>query len=231
MKGSKKMNYYKILKLKKNATLSEIKESYKILKKEYKKALKEEELAELEEAFKVLSNSDLREEYDKKSKVTSNNKKEKSQSKIANIIITVLGIIAVIGGVFIISETTVIPETTNTSKELTNVTYSEFTKFLQGNTKTVVIIGRQGCSWCQKYNPILKKVNGKYDLDMKYLSTDNFTTEEYYNYLTIDTTSADEGIGTPITMIISEGKIIDRIDGYVEQSYLETFLKNNGIIS
>lgn len=221
------MNYYKILKLKKNATLSEVKESYKTLKKEYKKALKEEELAELEEAFKVLSNSDLREEYDKKSKGTSKNKKEKSQSKIANIIITVLGIIAVIGGVFIISETAVI----NASKELTNVTYSEFTEFLQGNTKTVVIIGRQGCSWCQKYNPILKKVNGKYDLDIKYLSTDNFTTEEYYNYLTIDTTSADEGIGTPITMIISEGKIIDRIDGYVEQSSLETFLKNNGIIS
>lgn len=258
-----KKNYYELLGVSEDASMNDIKSSYRKLKKNYDSNKNHSKNAEkrqrqIEKAYRVLSKEESRKEYDlsltetsvekeevveperkakgeKKMSVSKNNNESnpaEKKNKVANTIIIILGVIALIGGLFLLSEVAAKSgKDTTPVKELTEITYTTFKEKVNGSEKTVVMVGRPDCSWCQKIKPILEKINGKYSLDIQYLNVNNFTQEEYQDYLTIDTQSASQGLGTPMTFIVSEGKIQARLDGYVEQDELETFLKDNGIIS
>ena len=62
-------NYYEILGINQSATLSQIKEKFRLLAKEWhpdkRKDSSEERMTEINKAYEVLSNQKLRDEYDK----------------------------------------------------------------------------------------------------------------------------------------------------------------------
>ena len=118
-----------------------------------------------------------------------------------------------------------------------NITLDEYLEKLQGEEKSIIYVARPTCSWCQKETPILKKIIGKYDLNVYYLNTENFYdssigdyTEDGYKFMASSEKYKD-GFGTPNTIIVQGGKIVDGAFGYVEANELTNLLKSNGFIN
>ena len=118
-----------------------------------------------------------------------------------------------------------------------NITLNEYLEKLKGEEKSIIYIARPTCSWCQKETPILKKIIGQYDLDVYYLNTENFYdsakqdyTEEGYTFMASSEKYKD-GFGTPNTIIVQNGEIVDGAFGYVEANDLKNLLKSNGFIN
>ncbi len=255
-------DYYKLLKVEKEATLKEIKSSYRKLKKEYGEKNQKGKLKSLEEAYQVLSNEDKRKEYDQKEvakeKVANKTEKKKSASKevknekvvttkeaekkketkevkkekeekpkknIAGVLIALVAAVGIIVGLFVISENANITAKID-EKALTDITVDEFLQYYDGEEKTFVMVGYPQCTWCQQYKPILTRLNTTYDLDIKFLNIEYIGSEKYNQVAEIN----GESFGTPLTLVVSNGEIVDRINGYVDQSTVEEFLKKNGFI-
>lgn len=107
----------------------------------------------------------------------------------------------------------------------------------------VVMIGREGCGWCQKYISVLKSAQKKYNFTTKYIDQSTILSpqtwalidEEAYN--TLISIPADSGYenflseefgATPLTLIIKDNKIINAFAGYTEESYLSSILESSG---
>ena len=250
-----KQNYYELLGVEKDASASTIDTHYRKLKKSFngKKNPSKNETKkwnQVEKAYRTLSNEEKRKAYDKtleekeesvvveekkEEKNTRAMKEESKEKKLSpvQILLIVVGVIALFGGLFYLSEKFGDTEKAVELKQLTEITYSDFNTLLQGSEKEIVVIARVGCSWCQQYKPVMRQVATKYDLDIKIIEDiDALTDEEMTAYLALDTVSSQQGgVGTPITLIIQNGTIVDRIDGYVEQDTVVSLLQQQGIIS
>lgn len=114
---------------------------------------------------------------------------------------------------------------------------------LSKNQTIVIMIGREGCSWCQRYIPVLQSVQEKYNFKSKYLDlssimdirTGELIDEESYNILLnlsaeeeYENFIIDEFGATPLTLIIKDNKIINAFAGYIEESYLSNILEDCG---
>jgi len=110
----------------------------------------------------------------------------------------------------------------------------------------VVVVARQGCSFCAQYMPVLTSVADKYDVTVKYIdfgkiidfSTNQPTISDSEAYDTLANLKgtgdwesfADEVIqGTPNTMFIKDNKIIYGINGSQSSDVVETAFKEAGL--
>ena len=131
---------------------------------------------------------------------------------------------------------------TNLFKE---IKVSEVTS-VSKNKEIIVFIGRQGCYWCSLYAPVLGLASEDYKFDVYYidfgkmvdfsLAKPAVSDEEQYNAL-IDWFDAGayanevaDGIGTPMTIFVKNGKMVNFIGGYVDGDTLNTYLKKEGFI-
>lgn len=249
--------YYEILKVEETASLATIKKSYQELKEKAKKIAdiekREKKVKKLEKAYKILSNPEERKNYDLSFKEDSKDKKdnnkhsehdkneekeykekpkkESKKNKQLKTLGIIVGVVALVVGLFFLSELSGNNSMTP-QKKLTNISYPEFTGLVKSSTKTVVMVGRPDCSWCQKLMPIMQNLANKNNIDIKYLNVNNFTEEDFAGFDKLDKASnPNSNGGTPMTFIVANGKIEARLDGYVESDKVEAFLKTNKIIS
>lgn len=268
-----KQNYYELLQVGKNSSLSTIKKSYQRLKQAH--AGDSKYLKKLEKAYQTLSNPTKREMYndmlaDTEEEVVDKKKTEKDDfsdetarrdldpviiyeenlkpkkpyekkkketedvgKKKGNQIIMVLAVLVIIFGLFLANEW--IGKRMNSgveARELTEITYNEFSTQSAGSEKEVVMVGRPTCSWCMQFKPILEEVQTEYNIDIYYLNTDEMSSDEVTQYLTFDETSGQAGgIATPILLVTQNGAIVNRIDGYVDKASVVEFLQSEGIIA
>lgn len=126
----------------------------------------------------------------------------------------------------------------NTSTfEYVNITIDEYLELMKSDTKKIIYIARPSCSFCIKQSPILKRVASKYELEINYLNTENFYdatiqdyTEDGYKLINSAKEYAN-GFGTPNTIIVQNGEIVDGIFQYSEASELEDLFERNGFIN
>ena len=91
------------------------------------------------------------------------------------------------------------------------------------NEKNIIFIGRDDCSHCVTYKPIIIEVAIKYGLTIYYINTNNITSiDEFNELLTFFDTNA-----TPTTAIVSGGRIIDKHIGNMDQNSLIEFLNKS----
>lgn len=121
--------------------------------------------------------------------------------------------------------------------EYIDITIDEYLELMKSETKKIVYVSRPTCPFCIKQSPVLKRVASKYELEIHYLNTEGFFDDELRQY-TEDglkfISSSDvyaEGYGTPNTIIVQNGKIIDGVYQYTEASELEDLFERNGFIN
>lgn len=118
-----------------------------------------------------------------------------------------------------------------------DITINEYLDKMKEEKKSIIYVARPGCTWCQKESPIIKSLGAEYDLTIYYLNTDPFwdsdaqaPTEEGQMFMN-SSEKYTEGWGTPNTIIVGNGKIIDGEFSYVEKTKLKDLFVRNGIIN
>ena len=105
-------------------------------------------------------------------------------------------------------------------KAFTRINVSEYLDIFNGEETKIVIVGREGCNYCKIAEPIIQNIMYKYNLDIYYLSTDDFTVETEEMFMSSDPEL--ESFATPLILVVSNGHIftsyegLDTTDGYTK---------------
>ena len=118
---------------------------------------------------------------------------------------------------------------TDEMKEFIDININEYLNMYNGGENSLVLVGRPTCHYCQIAEPILHNIAYKYDINIYYLNTDNFTDEDAENFIKSNEYFND-GFGTPMLLVVSNGKINDIVDGVTDTKHYLEFLKKNEYI-
>lgn len=123
--------------------------------------------------------------------------------------------------------------------KFSDVTVDEYLELMKSEDKKIIYVARPTCSYCQLETPIIKKLGNKYNLTIYYLNTEKFFDEELNDYTedgkkfinSADYYKEQGGYGTPNTIIVQNGVIVDGVYQYVEEASLLKLFKDNGFIN
>lgn len=111
------------------------------------------------------------------------------------------------------------------SKKYLKEFYSDF----NGTTDKLILIGRDNCSWCELFKPILDGMKDNYGFEYTYVDT-NELTSSVFNKLLKDISVSKDDFGTPLTLVVKDGMVVDSISGFVDEKALLEFLKKNSFV-
>ncbi len=114
---------------------------------------------------------------------------------------------------------------------LTNINYTNYQELLASNEKSIVVLGQTGCGYCTQTKPVLDELAEKYGIVINYLNMTDLSEEDSSNLFNSTTYLKElESLGTPLTMVIENGEVVDHIDGYNEASAFESVFRKQGLI-
>lgn len=107
---------------------------------------------------------------------------------------------------------------------------SDFYSAFNGDSKSLVMIGRDDCGWCQLFQPSLDFMHEQYDFDYLYVNTNKLTSSTLKKLLS-DIGVDESEFGTPLTIVVKGGKVVDSLNGFNGEEDLLKFLKKNSFVS
>lgn len=122
---------------------------------------------------------------------------------------------------------------------ITFVEYDEYEKLINSNSTNIITIGQTTCSHCIAIKPTLSLIANDYSITINYIDIDVLDKENYKSFneslskIGYDNPEFVENgqFGTPLTLIVKSGKVIDYIDGERTYSQLVREFKKHGLIS
>ncbi len=119
-------------------------------------------------------------------------------------------------------------EETDNEDALIHLKMDEYKEMISGKEDFVLIISQLGCSHCEKFLPVARKVAKNHKIKVYDLNMTNLAQEDQKTIMdTYDTT------GTPTVIFIKDGKEKDKTDrliGEVSEDKFETKLKDLGYV-
>lgn len=112
------------------------------------------------------------------------------------------------------------------SRKYLNNFYSAF----NGDSKSLVMVGRDDCGWCQLFQPSLDFMHEQYGFDYMYINTNELTSSTLKKFLA-DIGVNESEFGTPLTIVVQGGKVVDSLNGFNGEEDLLKFLKKNSFVS
>ena len=100
-----------------------------------------------------------------------------------------------------------------TTKEIKTINYSQYEQLQKDYEDAIVVIVREGCSWCEKFESVVEDINEEYDTKVYYY--------EYDGKISVS--------GTPATVIIKNGYIVNLVEGYKDFSDMADILDELGV--
>lgn len=156
------------------------------------------------------------------------------REKIQGIIIAILSVIIVFGVAYFASELKYCKNDTEEKiVELPQIGITEYTTLLNDSEASIVYVARPTCYYCQQQEPIVKELVSKYDLVFHYLNTDKLSSKEMDILYKSDTSLFGKDgseFGTPTTLVVKNGKVVDSLVGLTQKDAFTEFLKTNGFI-
>ncbi len=114
-------------------------------------------------------------------------------------------------------------------KDFENIDIDKYLEYYEGSENKIIFIGRPTCPFCEVAAPIVKKINKDYNLNIYYLNTDDFVDDDETRFVQSDE-FLNDGYGTPLLFIVSNGTIVDKVDGLTDTNHYLNFLETNNII-
>lgn len=133
-----------------------------------------------------------------------------------------------------------IPEDAVYSKEanLTFIDYPKYEELVATKEANVIVIGQTTCSHCIAIKPALNAIAGEYDLTINYLNLTEMQESEYNSLIESlkklkydEKTFVEEGtFGTPLILVVKNGKVDTYLAGERSKSQLVKFFKKAKLI-
>ena len=115
-------------------------------------------------------------------------------------------------------------------KEFTQINVDKYLEYYAGEENKIILVARPTCHYCQIAEPILKNISFKYNIEINYLNTDEFSDDDQTKFINSDDTFKD-GFGTPFLLIVSNNKIVSSVNGLTDEDHYISFFKTNGFIN
>lgn len=109
------------------------------------------------------------------------------------------------------------------------VSIDEYLNLIKSSDKQIILIARPTCGYCEKFTPILKQAMEDMNLTINYVNTDNFSSDDWSKFQNSFDYLASNEWGTPLTLIVQNGEIVDKNNGYVELDAIKKFFTKNGL--
>lgn len=123
------------------------------------------------------------------------------------------------------------------SVRVKEISFQEYSEKSQEDEFTVYLIGRNECSHCMEYKPLVNQVANKYNIDVYYINLDNVLYDEYvYLHDNISilkeqfSSDGDPIIPTPATVVYRNGHEIDSVLGNVKQEGFLDLIVRSGVV-
>lgn len=108
------------------------------------------------------------------------------------------------------------------------VTLDEYLNLVKGSEKSIILVARPTCSYCEMFTPILKQAMEEMNLTINYVDTDTFSQEDWTTFNESLDYLQNEEWGTPLTLIVQNGELVAENNGYVELDTIKEFFSDNG---
>lgn len=108
------------------------------------------------------------------------------------------------------------------------VSLDEYLELIKSSDKNIILVARPTCAYCEQFTPILKQAMEDLNLTINYINTDNFSNDDWTTFNDSLSYLNTEEWGTPLTLIVQNGEVVDSNNGYVELETIESFFTNNG---
>lgn len=123
-------------------------------------------------------------------------------------------------------------------KYITFIDYNKYKSLIRSDDTHIIVIGQTSCSHCIAIKPALNSVADDYDLTINYLNLTDLTEEESEGFFTslekIEYNDPDfikdGSFGTPLTLIVTDGKVVSYISGERTISQLVREFTKAGLI-
>lgn len=170
----------------------------------------------------------------KEEKVVKEKKSFSLTSKQKDLILILLVVVLLVVALFVTMKKTPkldieLPITLQGKVGFTEITYSEYEEKMNAKEPFLVIIVRDGCGYCEMYEPIVEEVANEYRLPIYYINMTNLNNDEYTALGTSNSYfKKNQGKwGTPTTLFMYGNSVIDSIPGYVAKDEFVKFVKEN----
>ena len=120
--------------------------------------------------------------------------------------------------------------------------YEEYEKILDNDFDNLIVFGREGCHFCEMYQPVLKEVANLYKIEIVYIDMASLSSEDYKKVIesalsipakcTKNREESDigRGFGTPLSLFVRNKMTYDCIRGYKDKTDLIKDLKKIGYV-
>lgn len=135
----------------------------------------------------------------------------------------------------------IVPKDAVYSKEkyITFINYEKYEDLIDSSKTHIITIGQTSCSHCTAFKPAINAVAEDYELTMNYLNLTDLSQEESNDFFESledieynDPAFVEKGeFGTPLTLVVKNGKVKHYISGERTVSQLVRELKKAGIIN
>lgn len=137
------------------------------------------------------------------------------------LVIFVIVVFLIIGGVFLSGKLKI-----SNSKKI----YEKIETLYTGSEINVIYFGKDDCSYCQRFTPVIDTLKEKYDFDYTYVNINKMENNDLINSISLLSLDANN-FGTPTLAIVQNGNLIGVQNGYTDESSLFEVLQHYGVIS
>lgn len=117
------------------------------------------------------------------------------------------------------------PLTLNGETGLHQITYNEYEDKVESGEPFIVIIEREGCSYCTMYMPVVEEVAKEKKIPLYYIDIADLTSGEMRNLeRTNKYLKRNSNWGTPTTLFMLGNRVLDALGGYTDKNGVLSFL-------
>lgn len=109
------------------------------------------------------------------------------------------------------------------------ISADDYLNLYNGSDNKLVLFASPTCSYCKIATPILENLIYQYKVEINYLNTNDLSEEDRKKIIESDDYFSS-GFGTPLILVVKEGKIVDQIDGLVTRDSYMSFFKEYGFM-
>lgn len=111
------------------------------------------------------------------------------------------------------------------------ITYSEYEQKVANDELFLVVIVKDGCPYCEAYEPIVKEVADEYAIPINFINLSHLTTDESSALDSSNSYLRTNQWGTPTTLFMYGKNVVDYISQYVEKDELVDFVEKNFVVA
>lgn len=106
----------------------------------------------------------------------------------------------------------------------------EYNKLLKSKENEIIVVGQSKCGYCVQTKVILNDIVDEYGTEINYLNITYLDTDETTEFKNSLEYFQSSSWGTPVTLIVKNGKIVDMLTEMVSESEFIEFFEENGVL-